>query len=60
MVKLPQQLQVVQSSQSHNQPIRCHFCGGDHPKGCYSHQNNSSKRSKLHGQPRKARRFLQQ
>jgi len=42
MAKLPQQLHVVHSSQSHSQPIRCDFCGGDHPNGHYSYQNNSS------------------
>ena len=31
MDKFPEQLQVVQSFQSQSQPIRCDFCGGDHP-----------------------------
>jgi len=41
MAKLPQQLYVVHSSQSQSQPIRCDFCGGDHPNGHYFYQNNS-------------------
>jgi len=40
--KLPQQLQVVQSSQSHTQLIRCDFCRGNRPNGHCSYQNNSS------------------
>jgi len=40
--KLQQQLQVVQSSQSQAQPIRCDFCGGHHPNGKCSYKNNSS------------------
>jgi len=42
MSKLAQQLQVVQSSKSQIQPIRCDFCGSDHPNGHCSYQNNSS------------------
>jgi len=41
MDKLPQHLYVVHSSQSQSQSIRCDFCGGDHPNGHYSYQNNS-------------------
>jgi len=41
MVKLPQQLYVVHSSQNQSKPIRCDFCGGDHPNGHYFYQNNS-------------------
>jgi len=41
MAKLPQQLHVVHSSQSQSHPIRCDFCGGDHPNGHCSYQNNS-------------------
>ena len=37
MAKLPQQLHVVHSSRSQIQPIRCDFCGGDHPNGHYSY-----------------------
>jgi len=40
MSKLPQQLQVVHSSESHNQSMKCDFCGGDHPNGHCSLQNN--------------------
>ena len=40
--KLPQQLQVVKSSQSQTQPIQCDFCGGDDPNDHCSYQNNSS------------------
>jgi len=43
MAKLPQQLYVVHSSQSHSQPISCDFCGGDHPNGHCFYQNNSPK-----------------
>jgi len=42
MAKFPQQLYVVHSSQSQSQSIKCDFCGGDHPNGHYSYQNNSS------------------
>ena len=41
MAKLPQKLYVVHSSQNHSQPIRCDFCGGDHPNGHCFYQNNS-------------------
>ena len=41
MDKLPQHLYVDHSSQSHSQSIRCYFCGGDHPNGHCSYQNNS-------------------
>jgi len=41
MAKLSQQLYVVHSSQSQSQPIRCNFCGGDHPKRHCFYQNNS-------------------
>ncbi|XP_027903621.1 uncharacterized protein LOC114163516 [Vigna unguiculata] len=40
MSKLPEQLQVVQSSPS-QQPMRCDFCGGDHPNGHCSYQSSS-------------------
>ncbi|XP_027941135.1 uncharacterized protein LOC114194932 [Vigna unguiculata] len=40
MFKLPEQLQVVQSSPS-QQPMRCDFCGGDHPNGHCSYQSSS-------------------
>ena len=39
---MPQQLQVVQLSQSQSEPIRCDLCGGDHPNDCCSYQNNST------------------
>ena len=39
---LPQQLQVVHSYQSLIQFIKCNFCGGNHPNGHCSSQNNSS------------------
>jgi len=31
--KLPQQLQVVQSSPNQGQPLKCDFCGGEHSNG---------------------------
>jgi len=40
MSKLPEQLQVVQTSTS-QQPMRCDFCGGDQPNGHCSYQNSS-------------------
>jgi len=40
MDKFPQHLYVVHSSQSQSQSIRCDFCGGDHPNGHCSYQNN--------------------
>ena len=43
MAKLTQQLYVVHSSQSQSQPIKCDFCGGDHPNGHCFYQNNSPK-----------------
>jgi len=33
MAKLPQKLHAVHSYKSHNIPIMCDFCGGDHPNG---------------------------
>jgi len=33
MAKLPQQLQVVQSSQNQSQPMSCDFCGDNHLNG---------------------------
>jgi len=41
MAKLPQKLHVVQSFQSQNIPIKCDFCGGDHPNGHCSYQTTS-------------------
>jgi len=41
MAKLPQELQVVQFSQSQSQPIRCDFCGGDNLNGHCSYETNS-------------------
>jgi len=43
MSKLPQQIQVSHSCQSQHQPMRCDFCGGDHPNGHCSYQNNPFK-----------------
>jgi len=40
MSKLPEQLQVVQTSTS-QQPMRCDFCGGDHPNGHCSYHSSS-------------------
>jgi len=37
---LPEQLQVVHSSQSQSQSMKYDFCGGDHPNGHCSYQNN--------------------
>ena len=48
MTKLPQQLQVVQVSQSQSQPIRCDLCGGDQSNGHCAYQNNSSKETILY------------
>jgi len=42
MSKLPQQILVIQSSQSQNQSMRYDFCGGDNPNGHCSYQNNLS------------------
>ncbi|XP_027922561.1 uncharacterized protein LOC114180442 [Vigna unguiculata] len=42
MFKLLEQLQVVQSSPS-QQPMRCDFCGGDHPTGHCSYQSTSQR-----------------
>jgi len=42
MSKLPQQLQVVQSSQNQIQSINCDLCGGEHPNGQCTYQNNPS------------------
>ena len=41
MAKFPQQLHVVHTSQSQSQSIKYDFCGGDHPNGHCSYQNNS-------------------
>jgi len=40
MAKLPQQLQVAQSSQNQSQFMRCDFCGGNNLNGQCSYQNN--------------------
>jgi len=42
MSKLSQQLHLLLSSQSQTQVMKCDFCGGDHPNGHCSYQNNSS------------------
>jgi len=39
MAKLPQQLHAVNSSESHSHPIRCDFCGDDHPNGHCTYQS---------------------
>ncbi|XP_052730484.1 uncharacterized protein LOC108341253 [Vigna angularis] len=39
MANLPEQLKAVQSSPS-QQPMRCNFCGGDHPNGHCSYQSS--------------------
>jgi len=41
MTLLPQKFHAVQSLQSQNVPLRCDFCGGDHPNGHCSYQNNA-------------------
>jgi len=41
MAKLPQKLHAVHSSQSQTIPIRCDFCGGDHPNCHCTYQTNS-------------------
>ena len=43
MTKMPQQIQVVQVSQSQSQEIRCELCGCDHSNGHCAYQNNSFK-----------------
>ena len=43
MAKLMQNLHAVHSSQSQSIPIRCDFCGGDHPNGHCIYQTNSPK-----------------
>ncbi|XP_052734103.1 uncharacterized protein LOC128196651 [Vigna angularis] len=40
MANLPEQLKAVQSPPS-QQPMRCNFCGGDHPNGHCSYQSSS-------------------
>jgi len=39
---LPQQLEVMHSYQSPIQLMKCDFCGGNHPNGHFSFENNSS------------------
>ncbi|KAK7395179.1 hypothetical protein VNO78_15726 [Psophocarpus tetragonolobus] len=39
MANLPEQLKAVQSSPSQQQPMRCNFCGGDHPDGHWVENN---------------------